>query len=85
MRYPSARGLGVRYLIAALLPFSGICLVIYTAVQLAIAHATNTVPPPKRIADAAIPLDYVPPESEVSAGEAPAPSQPSPAAPTDPR
>ena len=45
MRYPSARGLGVRYLIAVLLPFSGICLVVYTAVQLAIAHATNTVPP----------------------------------------
>ena len=42
MRYPSARGVGVRYLIAVLLPFSGICLVVYTAVQLAIAHATNT-------------------------------------------
>lgn len=79
MRYPSARGLGVRYLIAVLLPFSGICLVVYTAVQLAIAHATNTVPPPRRIADAALPLDYVPSEENGTRGEE------SPAQPANPR
>ena len=57
MRHPSVRGVGVRYLIAVMLPISGAVLVVYTAVQLAIAHATHNVPPPRRIAEAAIPAD----------------------------
>ena len=79
MRQPSARGLGVRYLIAVLLPFSGLVLVIYTAVQLGIAHATHTVPPPRRIAEASIPDNFIPPpvEREVA--------RPAPATPSDSR
>jgi len=59
MRHPSVRGVGVRYLIAVMLPISGAVLVVYTAVQLAIAHATHNVPPPRRIAEATIPVDDV--------------------------
>lgn len=75
MRHPSVRGLGVRYLIAVLLPISGAVLVIYTAIQLAVAHVTHNVPPPRRIAEASIPADYVPsengPDSEPTSPEAP--------------
>jgi hypothetical protein len=60
MRHPSVRGVGVRYLIAVLLPISGAVLVVYTAVQLAIAHATHNVPPPRRIAETTIPADGLP-------------------------
>ena len=60
MRHPSARGVGVRYLIAVMLPISGAVLVVYTAVQLAIAHVTHNVPPPRRIAEATIPADDLP-------------------------
>jgi hypothetical protein len=49
-RYPSVRGFGLRYLIASLLPISGAALVVYTAVQLAVANANGTVPPPARLA-----------------------------------
>ena len=63
MRYPSIRGFGVRYLIASLLPLSGAALVVYTAVQLAIAHATGNVPPPNRVAEASLAADYAPPDS----------------------
>ena len=76
MRHPSARGLGVRYLIAVLLPFSGLILVVYTAIQLGIAHATHTVPPPRRIAEASIPANYIPPPVERGIHE-PAPATPS--------
>lgn len=64
MRHPSVRGIGIRYLIAALLPMSGAALVVYTAIQVAIAHVTNSVPPPRRISDASLPLNYVPEEPE---------------------
>ena len=64
MRHPSVRGVGVRYMVAVLLPFSGAVLVVYTAVQLAIAHVTHAVPPPRRIADATLPIDFVPPQEE---------------------
>ena len=50
MRYPSVRGLGIRYLIAVLLPISGMAVVIHTAVQVAVATATGAVPPPSRLA-----------------------------------
>lgn len=73
MRHPSVRGLGVRYLIAVLLPFSGAVLVVYTAIQLAIAHVTHNVPPPRRIAEATIPSNYVPGETVVE--HAPTPSR----------
>jgi hypothetical protein len=72
MRHPSVRGLGVRYLIAVLLPISGAVLVVYTAVQLAIAHVTHNVPLPRRIAEASLPLDFVPdgkgPDADPSPG-----------------
>jgi hypothetical protein len=74
MRHPSVRGLGVRYLIAVLLPISGAVLVVYTAVQLAIAHATHQVPPPRRIADASLPADYVPGEEGPVSNPVPAPA-----------
>lgn len=60
MRHPSIRGLGVRYLIAALLPISGIVLVVYTVVELAIAEWTHTVPPPRRIEEALLSQDFRP-------------------------
>lgn len=74
MRHPSVRGLGIRYLIAVLLPISGAVLVVYTAVQLAIAHATHNVPPPRRIAEASILSDYVPGQSGPDAEPAPTPA-----------
>ena len=49
MRYPSVRGLGIRYLIAVLMPMSGMAIVIHTAIQVAVATATGTVPPPSRL------------------------------------
>ncbi|HYJ34341.1 MAG TPA: hypothetical protein VE326_14110 [Candidatus Binatia bacterium] len=60
MRHPSVRGVGVRYLIAVLLPISGAVLVVYTAVQLAIAHVTHNVAPPRRIAESTLPADDLP-------------------------
>ena len=71
MRYPSARSLGVQYLIAVLLPFLGHLPRGLHGVQLAIAHATNTVRPTSRIADAALPLDYVPSEENGARGSLP--------------
>ena len=49
MRYPSVRGLGIRYLIAVLLPISGVALVLFTVVQVAAAMVSGTVPPPARL------------------------------------
>lgn len=74
MRHPSVRGLGVRYLIAVLLPISGAVLVVYTAVQLAVAHVTHNVPPPRRIADASLPADYVPGGDAPASNPVPAPA-----------
>jgi hypothetical protein len=85
MRHPSVRGLGARYLIAVLLPISGAALVIYTAIELAIAHATHSVPPPRRIAEASLPDNFTIPgatEPEPGTSSPPAPgasSQPAPA------
>jgi len=62
MRYPSIRGLGIRYLVASLLPITGAALVLYTAVQLVVAHATGTVPPPSRIVQAALDAEFAPQE-----------------------
>jgi len=64
MRHHSVRGLGIRYLIAVTLPISGAILVVYTAFQLVVAHATNTVPPPRRIAEAQLPDNFSPPPVE---------------------
>ena len=60
MRHPSIRGLGVRYLIAVLLPISGIVLVLYTVVELTIAEWTHRVPPPRRIEEAQLSQDFTP-------------------------
>ena len=56
MRPPSVRGIGIRYLIAALLPMSGAALVVYTAVHVDSAQATHSVPPPRHISGGALPL-----------------------------
>ena len=60
MRHPSVRGLGIRYLIAVLLPISGIVLVVYTVVELTIAEWTHRVPPPRRIEEAQLSQDFTP-------------------------
>jgi hypothetical protein len=62
MRHPSIRGFGIRYVIGCTLPATGIALVVYTAVQLTIALATGTVPPPPVVAQAALETTSLPSE-----------------------
>jgi hypothetical protein len=71
MRHPSIRGLGLRYLIAVLLPISGAILVIVTAVELVIAHVTGRVPAPARIVQASLDADYAPPPGQPVAPPSP--------------
>lgn len=83
MRHHSIRGVGIRYVLALILPVAGIVLVLVTVVQIVLANREGIEPAPRRIVRAgfgtpAIAPPFRPHPSATNAVPAP-PAPPSPA------